>query len=555
MGYRCIVSIDEDEEKFSIYRIHCSGINANGNKISEEIILGIPKVDKKYKRIIEVDGSSGTRYRVIIYRGFQDLLSEKFTSDLSVIDWKLTVINAINDIISDALMDLHFDGSKPFKDNVSQRFQTWLNTASNILDVDPDNKMKVKSACEAIIIAVADEPMSHNSRIYDTAWLGKIDPTSTPTSEKINLVYRLAKGAKVQAGKITPGKSIFCSTVSDNAIATILNPRRGYLLRTTFENSVKLVAPEEPRLKPRDNYLDGVHLKTAIMHYGINTYEDAILISESAARKFACNVYKHMTFRSRGEITLKVKEGDPVYPGQVLAYSGKESEVRAEKIVKPAEITKIEHYSVIHHGYIHKAVRFTLHNVYSLQAGDKISNRGAGKGVVNIISDMFMPRTSSGDFMEVCISPESIAGRRVMSLYWEMMAHEAIEDGVSVSTDLGNPKPSFDELAPKYGLKKQLYLRDHKLKNKTFIGDIFWIRINKHACEMNSAVDDQRILTHNDVLVDDARISGQRIDIGKSMAFHDRGFSDILEYAIKQSPYGANLVKSYIDCLVSTANE
>lgn len=556
LGYRCKVKVDENDTKFTIFSITCTGVNQKNNHVSEEVYVCIPKLDETYGRIIEVEGSSGTRYRVIAHQGFQNLLSETLVSDISVVHWQLTVIDALNTIISDALLDVHFDGSKPFKDNASQRFQNWLNTANHILDVDPDNPMKVKSACEAIMINIQDEMMSHNSRIYDKQWLGKIDPTSTPTSEKINVVYRMAKGAKVEFGKIVNGDSIFCSSVSDNAIATSLNPRRGYLLRTTFENSVKLLNPEEPRIKPRENHLDGVHLSTAIMHYGVNTFEDAILVSKSAATKLACHVSKRITFRSRSEITKKVAIGDVVAPGQILAHSADEElNVRANKLIRSAEVAEIEEYQVVHHNYIHNAIRFTLHNIYALEPGDKISNRGAGKGVVNIVHDHAMPRREDGSYVEVCCAPEALAGRRVMSLYWEMMAHKAQYDDVEINPELGNPSPSFKTLAQDYGNKEQLYIGERPLPDKTFVGDIFWIRINKHACEMNSAVGSKRILNSNRVLVDDARISGQRIDVAKTMAFHDKGLLKVLEHAIKGSPFGPDVVREYVDSLVPINEE
>lgn len=511
----------------------------------------MPDIDEEYGRIIEVEGSSGTRNRVISYKGFQDLMSKTLVPEISIIHWQLTVLNALDNIISDALMDSHFGGDKPFKDNISQRFQNWLNTANHILDVDPENKMKVRSACEAITITVDDEMMSHNARIYNEDWIGKIDPTSTPTSEKVNLVYRMAKGATVFAGKIQKSDQMFCSTVADNAIVASLNPRRGYLLRTTFENSVSLVTPEDPRIKPQDNQIDGVHLVTAVMHYGISTFEDTILISQSAAKKMACHVSKKITFRSRSNITIKVSKGDVVNPGQKLAHSADEElSVRAEKIKRPAVVDRIEEYKVTHHGHIHNAVKFVLADVYPLEPADKITNRGAGKGVVNIVPDSFMPRREDGVIVDVCIAPESIAGRRVMSLYWEMMAHKAMDDGKEVKADLLAPSPTFAELTSEYGEKEQLYLREKPLPDLTFVGDIFWIRINKHACEMNSAVGKRRVLTKNKTQVDEARISGQRIDVSKTMALHDRGLSDILEHAIQGSPFGSDLVRDYVKALV-----
>jgi len=474
----------------------------------------------------------------------RDAIGSLETADLSALSWDETVIQAINNIISESIMDMHFEGDPPTDTTINQRFQNWLNTAHHILDVDPNNHMKVESACAAITLNIKDEHMSHNARIFEPSWITKIDPTSPPTSEKINKVYRLCMGAKVKFGRIWPGKSLFSPTVYNNAISVIYNPRRGYLLRTTFENSVKLESPEEPIIRPNNNQLDGVHLRTAVCHYRQTTFEDSIAISESAAKKLSCLVSKREMIRSTEKLVLKVEKNQLINPGDLLAETKSKSiRLYASKIVQPSFAHNIETYRVVHHGQINNAIRITLNSVYPLKCGDKLSNRGACKGVVYIVNDKDWPNPD----IDVFVSPESIAGRRALVSMWEMMAHKAIKDGVKIDASLGNPSPSFRELVDMgYGAKEQVLNQNHL----TFVGDIFWIRINKHACEMISATGSKRILSSHGTLVDDARTSGQRLDLAKSMALRDRGFDDLLSHIIKENSFGSTRLKNFVDTLL-----
>jgi hypothetical protein len=547
LGYRTKSTIVEEEEFLSIFNINVKGRNKKSQPVDIDISLCIPKLDKTYNRIIQVEGSSGTRHRIIAHQARHLPSDNLFKPDISVTHWMLTVVNAINDIMSDSLMDLHFSGDAPSETLVDQRFQNWLNTSPHIFDVDPSDYMKVTSYSEALVFDVEDEMMSHNGRVFNPDWLYKIDPTSTSTSNKINKTYRLAKGAKIVDGQIVPGKHIFCSTIIDNSIYHKYNPRRSYLLRTTFENSVPLIGHEEPLIRPEDSTISGVHMYTAIMHHGLGTYEDAIAVSSEAALEFLCSVTKKITFRSRKEILLKVKENDTVSPGQLLAVSSdSQTNCYASKIYKDSLVEKIESYRVMHNGYMHNAVRFYLTANYPLEDGDKISNRGATKGVVNIVDVNDMPHDEYGVPIDVCISPEAVIGRRVLSLYMEMMASAYYSEYGNLPTDdLG-----FEDLAKEFGDKNQLYINDKPLDNLTYTGTIYWLRLNKHAIENISSVNQKRLYSIDGTHVDNARSNGQRIDISKTIAFHDRNMDFILDDTIDKNSNAYNLLRKYMKSLL-----
>lgn len=556
-GYKANVSIISSEDDiFDAYSVVFTGINQNKNKISVEAAFTIPKVDDKYGRIMQIEGSSGTRYRICGHTAHYSLIQD---NELHVVHWKLTIMNALNNVISSSLMEVHFDGSAPFDDNVEQKVQNWFNTSPNMFDVDIRKEGKILSYIQSVTLDIQDEIMSHNARIFNPDWLGKLDPTSTPTSEKVNLVYRLVQGAYVKDGAIVGNNNRFCDLTAKTAIALKYNPRRAYLIRTTMENSEELYSSETPRINPESGKLiNGAHLKTAIMHLGLNTYQDSIAVAKSAAIKLASNNYKSITFKSRNEITLKVKEGDVVEPKQLLATTPEGMNCIATKIVQTSVIAKIDKYKVMYNGYMHNSVRITLASIYALTNGDKISNRGATKGIVNIIDDEFMPRTENGEMIEVCIAPESVIGRRVLSIYWEMMAHKYLENNpngkiTNVSYD---PDLTFNELVNMgYGKKDQLYLSTkkglvEKLPDITFIGDIYWLRLNKHANEMISVTGSKRLVSKLGTLIDDPRISGQRIDVSKMMALNDRNLTDVIDSVISENKYGDKIIRKYVESLI-----
>lgn len=539
-GFRATdIKVDDEDSDYRIYYANFAGVTSDGTDKQKLIEFALPKPIPGSDRIIPVEGLGSTRYRIICYKGYPDTLCvssiQDFTNDLIIEDWRYSVAKAVETIISDSMADWFFNGEDLVPETIIQRIDNWLNTASHIIDVDPNNQMKIQSASEAVYMDIAEESMTHNARIFDKSWLKKLDAASTSTSNKINLVYRLCKGAEVQKnGRVKPSDQHFCSTIANNAIGLSLTPRRIYLLRTTMENSEKLVFPDTPLIARDTHNIDGVHLETAIMHYGYSTFEDAIVISESAATALSCKVYKRQTFKSIHPIHISVNVGDWVRPNEMVAECENETAFAVTKIHTDSKVEKIEFSTTTLHGHKGYVLRITFSSVYKMQNGDKLTTRAAGKGVVKILPDAMMPTKEDGTIIHACISPESVYGRRSMLTYWEMMAHSFIEDGGEVDPDLYSPKPTFKELVDKgYGDKQQLSVNNLKLPELTFCGKVYFIRINKHSREQVSAKGSRVITNQYGLPVDDAKVSGQRVDIAKAMALNAHGDRETLFTLIK----------------------
>lgn len=535
LGYAPAEINIDDIDDTRIYEITLEYIN-NAKTYGKLLInFSLPRLDEKYKRIIQVEGSSGIRDRVILHSGFPCIYADVINpSDLIIVPWYKYVLQELNRIISECLIDFHFSGNPPPEDLIESRIYKFLNTSSLIVDVDINNPIKIDNAINTICLNLPEYTMSHVSRIYKDTWLGSLDPCSTPTSDKVNLVYKMTEGTVIKDDKLVPSGKLFCKTTNDNAIAVSYLPRRSYLLRTSFENHEELVFPDIPKIHPRDNQLSGTNLLTAIMHHGTNTFNDCIAIRAGAAVNLTCKVRKNQFFRSKEPIAILVNKQDNVKPGQILC-SSKEKELRMNKFPREAYVTEIKEYKVIYQGSIYNAVRIFMESIYPLQNGDKITNRSAGKGVVRLVDDSLMPLTEDGEVIDVCLGVESVFGRRSILTYWEMMASAYIADGGVVDASFKDPTPSFKQLVDMgYGKKRQLFIGGNKLNDLTFYGNVYWIRLNKHAIEMNSATGDHLIINQYDLKPDDPSVSGQRRDLAKSLALYHRGLISTLRYMAKR---------------------
>lgn len=557
-GFLINIKSSEKLTDSTVHTCDLSGVNIDGAPISTEIKLVMPDTDAKYDRVLTVQGTFGSRKVVILDVVYPDMLDDVYSTNLIVKPWRRLAAEALADAISGAIMNWRFRGKPPLSDAINSLFNTWLNTSPMIRPVDDLTEMKLKSVLETVVFEQHDEAMSHNGRVFRKEWIGQLDPSSTSTSDKVNLVYRRCSGTTIKDHRIVASSNSYCSTIADNTIVAGLGPRRLYLLRTTFENSEQLCNPDEPIVKPRKNGLSGVNLLTAVMDMGQNTFEDCVAISESAAERMSCNVFKTETYRSLDEIKVKVILNDLVEPGQVLAEDGT-TKMHAQKIYTTSFVSEIIYGKTMFNGFVMNTVEIVLGTVYMLKDGDKLSNRHAVKAVVKVIPDNQMPHTRGGKAIDICVSPASIFGRRSMSMYYEMMASKAtIFDNMTIDATKEIPDISFEELAQTYGHAEKLYVCNYKegnpelidLPGDVFVGYVYWIRINKHSLEMRSEKDDnKKVLNQYNVLVDSTSSNGQRFDIAKTLAMEAKGLSVIWHDIVKENVVGIDRFKRLMDCL------
>lgn len=504
------------------------------------VSFSIPLVLKEFPRVFLIESSSGIRNRIVSHVAHPDI-SDISGDSLVVISWKRTVINALNNVASDALMSYHHGGDLPAEDTITYRFYNWLNTSPIIYDVDINNAINFSSVSNIVNIQFLENGIDHNARKFREKWIGLLDPCSTPTTSKINTTYRLSKGATIKNSKIVSDLThIFCDITEQHGIAMHLNPRRSYLLRNTIENSCQIIDEfnETPLLSNaiNKNDISGVHLLTAVCTMKTHTFEDSIAISETAANRMQCYVDKQQTLVSVESLTSLVNVGDVIHPRDYIANNLSGELYRENKLYLPAQVINIESFTTIKNGIIVNCLRFSYQSIYNLVTGDKISNRGCSKGVVVVLPDDQMPLLETGERVDICISTEAIAKRRIMSLYWEMMAHKALKASIPVDPSNYCVSPNFQQLATEFGLPSKATLEGKEVN--IFTGYVYWLRLNKHAIENFNWVPshpNHQSVNSFGLAVDSAKVSGQRFDMAKLLAFHDRDqvFYDIYKNRLK----------------------
>ena len=401
-----------------------------------------------------------------------------------------------------------------------------------------------------------------NPRLWDL-----IDMNSTSFGDNPNGSFRLVDGTSIQNSKLIPSKtnSPFCGVLSKHAIGLGMNPRRAYLLRNTFEQVVDIIIPEDPIVSPyKDDEkvkLQGVNLLTALMHLKHHTHEDGIVISESAAKKMVSSRIITQLVESDLPVVPCVTPGDMVNPASIVALDG-DRQVTATKLLVFSQVEVVSMSKGRRFGKDTNRCWIKYRSFYSLENGDKLSNRHGGKGVVTVIPDEEMPHDDQGNRIEVCIGPESVINRRSMSVFWEiMLCRKAQKEGLTkIKVSLLEQKDgscdwpkdelhNFDKLAEEFGENTQLFIKEKPLPHTTFVGPMFWMRIDKIAMEIVSCVAKKRKKSAFGAVVDSANVSGQRCNVAKILALDARGVSQITEHIIAENISGQDMFKSFISAI------
>jgi len=131
---------------------------------------------------------------------------------------------------------------------------------------------------------------------FHPSQIGRVDPLETPEGPNTGRVFTLARGADVRDGKIVPAPDHAEGTLGlSSSLVPLLchnDTTRQLLGANMIRQAVPPDAPEWPLvrsgLEPEDGsgFL-GVNFLTAFLPWKGMTYEDAIVVSESAAKRLA----------------------------------------------------------------------------------------------------------------------------------------------------------------------------------------------------------------------------------------------------------------------------
>lgn len=543
--------IENDIEKFEIYVSGHTGVGIRNCMIS--LILPLFKGN-----LYEINGIS----RAIVRRAKIDysyiLKGKKYIIDNPS---KIFMLK-INEVICNSLENFFHTGSIP-PENVIQ------NSVDNFLKSDrlcqfiPDSAIAKKSIPEMIYFDETMDkglsPEAIENRNFPSQLAGLVDYASTGAGNNINYSYRLVKGTKINArGELILNDqgNLFCSTIQDNAIGIEYNSKRIHLLRAQYEQSLDVVNSEIPYIRAKDSKLQGMHFNTAIMNLSHNTYEDAIAFSESAAARFKC--IRKYTIKSNTvfDTQVMVSVGQKINAlTPILDESDQDANVHSIACTNMQGIgivSSIKRYNSSCYGRETIRIVVEIKEECNLRPGDKITTRGGIKGVAVVVPDNKMPHLRDNGStvpIDVCLSIQSVYNRQSIVTLWEMAANKySIDNKEELISVPFNEPFSFKELVDNgYGKMTQLYIKDTKLSNSTYVNPLFFMRNDKIAHEILSYKDSKQNLNINEIPVSGPRASGQRLDMANRENIDFKDLKNISKAMSKKSngrTYVFNLLRS-----------
>lgn len=280
----------------------------------------------------------------------------------------------------------------------------------------------------------------------------------------------------------------------------------------------------------------GKHLRTAIMPWHGFSYQDGIVISESAAQKLTSNhlyrinipIEENSTFNLKkfrayypDKITKSlaekltedgvIKVGQKVDAGDIIAAKLNKVEILPDEI-KLGKLSKslVKPYrdqssvwdktvpgvvtDIVKSG---KQIQVYIKTEEPTVVGDKLSARSANKGIVSIIvPDDEMPKTKDGEHMEILINPLSIPSRVILGQLLEIGSNKlAKKKGHPLlikNFEKGYTKTLLSELK-KEGLKDKEILYNPKTnkpyKNPILTGPQYFLKLKHQVGTQFSARD------------------------------------------------------------------
>jgi len=539
------------------YQVQFYGWLCGGTQYKScKLLIALPKFNP--------DGSFMLRdgERVVVHRCYPDMQAPPGQRRWIFRTPAQVVIDQLQKAMSDVLRDFYFTGTPPHNETARHKIRK-IFADSVYFPILPQNKMARQSLHELVYLDVPSSLDLEDLR-FPEELLGILDPTSTSQGSKINRAYRMCEGVKIDklTGQAIPSNKPLCGTNMANALAVDMNLRT-HLLRTSFEGSLEMENPDEPWVSGELHNLDGQHWNVALMNFRSYTWEDCIVVSESCAKQSAAIRYHTETIETYGKLELKVKQGNEVERGALLAIGtdvdGQRVEFYSKRLLTEGWVDRITVTSSMKQDKPVLRWRFWLARRAPLQTGDKVTTRFGTKGVVRVVPDHQMPHTVQGKTVDACISPESIIARKAMGLLWEMMANKKcsmlgrrfiMPHGQQLFLKYNHDAPSFETLVQEgYGAKEQLFLKKMPLPECTFVAPVYMIRLDKLAQEQATVQTGAQATNHHGVPINSGRLGGQKRDLAKLIAMESHGLVDIVDASLRENMAGVKYFSSVASVL------
>lgn len=323
--------------------------------------------------------------------------------------------------------------------------------------------------------------------------LEPVDMLATTQSDRIGVVGHLKE----------PGLPYSASLIKSPFL--IYDASKRYLV---IHAGMTQIAPLlEKELPIIDTYVsipspEGRNLRTLFMVTEGN-FNDNILISQSAADKLACIVRKPYMLTTHNICELKI--GEEYNRGEVLSNNPGVATVLDIPTPSATLETMVKYFIYDHLGEMSPRTRLVFKCIYPMSAGCKITNRHGNKVTVNIKPDRMMPLVD-GIPVEVVANPISIERRKNFGQVLEAVFSDFILKNEGITHyDISEDPESYSYLAKSIlagekvseayptCFKKVVDIVDayskeqsigYEMDDPIISGTVFWMRLNKHACDM-----------------------------------------------------------------------
>jgi hypothetical protein len=268
-----------------------------------------------------------------------------------------------------------------------------------------------KQHCDDIIASETATVIRDNHAIMIWTSYGRILPGDKSISYAVNFIpYRTHNPAI---------RSMFTASMIKQAITMDSRVKNGM-----FNDTKYLIKGEQPLKGIEFPHPAGWNLNVAIMPYFGYNVEDAIVVSESASKKFATEKYSIYSTQLNTSydkiIECKRKVGDFISKKDILFKAYHPSEITTIEIVRSQQDGQICNIIEAEHCFSIK-----ISNQKPLEVGDKMSSRHGQKGIVSlIVPDKDMPEyvndNGEKEKIELIINPHAFPTRKTMGQIKEM---------------------------------------------------------------------------------------------------------------------------------------
>lgn len=516
-GLNTIFSCVESQEgvDHDTYELSMAG-TGHSQELSYRQLLNIPKIST----------TGGFVLRGLDYNLTREAIQDYATLDANYVVRERADVLAriIEDTLIKSCTDWYYRNTTLNGSAVQSSVDSAISSNSLCQLVDIDNPSLMSQVSDSVYLVNDAKAFDVEAQEFPTSMMGKLDPATTSASNTINQVFRLVNGVTTKDGEFVEGSGMFSKCIEDSGIGLSLTPKRMNLLSAQYSQAMPLAKPEAPTVTGPNNKLDGAELITAVMDCNADTYEDAFMVSKSAAKRLTSVRHYRCRFLTDGDLTIHVKVGDKVSSKDELATSvdlrlDEEKTHRIKKIYNLAEVVSITTSTADMFGKPFDRIDIVVREEQVLRTGDKITTRGGIKGVAVVREDAEMPSDDTGLPVDVVVSPKSLYNRQSASTWWEMMMNLKGESFTSIP-DMDTPFKSL--VAEGYGDKVQCFYAGTALPEKTFVAPLFIFRLNKMAHETLAFADKCQVLDENNIPMDNS-VNGQRRDLGYSLAIAAKG--------------------------------